>query len=114
VPVGTDVAVGATGVLGTTGAEPSAGAELAGGAELVVDDELVPGVELVAVAAPRCRLGWERVRVGVLATGGASRLPAASGSEERPMCWLVSWLVAQVIPAASAMPSSAASAHRAA
>ncbi len=29
------------------------------------------------------------------------------------MCWLVSWLVAQVMPAVSTMPASAASVHSA-
>lgn len=44
---------------------------------------------------------------------GARRAPAESGSEEIPMCWLVSLLVAHVMPAVSTMPSSAASVHSA-
>jgi hypothetical protein len=44
-------------------------------------------------------------------TAGARLRPPEIGSEERPMCWLVSWLVAHVMPAVSTSPSSAASAH---
>jgi hypothetical protein len=116
---GTDVTVGETVVLGGAVEEASAGVEPTGGAEPVVDGELFGGevfaveVERVAVAPCR-RLGATRGLAGVLARGGASRLPAASGSEDRPMCWPVSWVVAHVMLAGSAIPSSAASAHRAA
>lgn len=81
----------------------------------------VTALELVDVLV--VRLGAERrgvLRRGVVVRGvvcsvaaGARRRPAEIGSEESPMCWLVNWLVAQVIPAASTIPSSAASAHRA-
>ncbi len=54
----------------------------------------------------------DRLRVRRVGTGGASRLPAEIGSEDSPMCWLVSWLVAHVMPAVNAMPSSAATAQR--
>jgi hypothetical protein len=47
---------------------------------------------------------------GLIATSpGASRPAPDSGSEESPMRWLVSWLVAQVMPAVRTMPDSAAS-----
>lgn len=65
------------------------------------------------------RLGADRLRVvvrrGALrsVTAGARRRPPEIGSEESPMCWLVSWLVAHVMPAVSISPSSAASTHRA-
>ena len=48
--------------------------------------------------------------VGVLVTGGSSRCPAVSGSEARPMRWRTSWLVRQVIAAATAIPSTATNA----
>jgi hypothetical protein len=66
-----------------------------------------------------CRAGADRLRVVVRrdvlgsATVGARLRPPEIGSEESPMCWLVSWLVAHVMPAVSTSPSSAASAHRA-
>ena len=65
------------------------------------------------------RAGADRFRVvvrrGALGsvTAGARRRPPEIGSEESPMCWLVSWLVAHVMPAVSTIPSSAASAQRA-
>jgi hypothetical protein len=63
--------------------------------------------------------GVERLRVVLRrvvlcsVTAGARRRPAEMGSEESPMCWLVSWLVAHVMPAVSKSPSSAASAQKA-
>ncbi len=45
-------------------------------------------------------------------TEGARLRAAVSGSEASPMCWLVSWLVAHVMPAVEMMPSAAASDHR--
>jgi len=63
------------------------------------------GADRFRVVVRRCALGS--------VTAGARRRPPEIGSEERPMCWLVSWLVAHVIPAVSTSPSSAASAHRA-
>ena len=68
------------------------------------------GVVTVSVVVV-VRLGSVTTRWGVEFTDGASRTPAEIGSEERPMRWLVSWLLAQVIPAVSAIPSSAASTH---
>jgi hypothetical protein len=65
------------------------------------------------------RAGADRLRVVVCrdvpcsVTAGARLRPPEIGSEESPMCWLVSWLVAHVMPAVSTSPSSAASAHRA-
>jgi hypothetical protein len=65
------------------------------------------------------RAGVDRFRVVVpraavcSVTDGARRRPAEIGSEESPMCWLVSWLVAHVMPAVSTSPSSAASAQKA-
>jgi hypothetical protein len=49
---------------------------------------------------------------GVRPTGGSSRRPAVSGSKARPMRWRTSWLVPQVIPAASAIPSTATTTRR--
>jgi hypothetical protein len=43
---------------------------------------------------------------------GARRLTAESGSAERPTCWVTTWLVAQVMPAVDAIPSSAPSVQR--
>lgn len=63
------------------------------------------GADRFRVVVWRCALGS--------VTAGARRRPPEIGSEERPMCWLVSWLVAHVMPAVSTSPSSAASAQRA-
>ncbi len=63
------------------------------------------GVDRFRVVVRRCVAGS--------VTAGARRCPPEIGSEERPMCWLVSWLVAHVMPAVSTSPSSAASAQRA-
>jgi hypothetical protein len=69
-------------------------------------------VVLRRVGADRLRVGVRRVALGSV-TAGARRRPPEIGSEESPMCWLVSWLVAHVMPAVSISPSSAASTHRA-
>jgi hypothetical protein len=79
----------------------------ASGAELGV---AVP--DPVEVLAGRLRAGGRgRVWRVVVRSGtvGANPRPAEIGSEESPMCWLVSWLVAHVMPAVSTSPSSAAS-----
>jgi len=103
------VTMGAAGARGVTGSEPSGEGVVAGGAEPVMVEPAGGAAEcLVRLAV------CDRVCVGRVATAGASRLPAEIGSEARPMCWLVSWPVAQVMPAVSAMPSSAANAHNAA
>lgn len=70
-------------------------------------------VVVVGLVVVRLGVGVEddRLDAGRSATGGARRLPAEIGSEEIPMRWLVSWLVAQVMAAASTIPSSAARAQ---
>jgi len=82
-----------------------------------VDSLCVAAFELLDVVL--WRAGADRFRVvvpraaGCSVAAGARLRTAEIGSEESPMCWLVSWLVAHVMPAVSTSPSSAASAHRA-
>ena len=73
---------------------------------------VVAGVRGEVLAGGCVRVGAV-VRRAPVGGGGASRRPAVSGSEPRPMCWLVSWLVAKLMPAASTMPSTAARAQSA-
>ena len=77
-----------------------AGVSLAGG-------EAEPGV----LRAGAARAGFAGCRLGVEETGGASLCPEVMGSEASPMCCPVSWLVAQLIPAASTRPTTAARAQ---
>jgi hypothetical protein len=79
---------------------------------LGVADFALVDVVLWRVGADRLRVVVRRGTLGSV-TAGARRRPPESGSEESPMCWLVSWLVAHVMPAVSISPSSAASTHRA-
>ncbi len=96
-------------MLDTTGAPPSGETEVAGGVATVVDlvaeeeeeeweegeeeeeeeeDDgvLAEGAWLPAVLVTARPRVLDRVRTGCAETGGASRLPAEIGSEERPMC----------------------------
>jgi len=92
--VGVVLTTGAAGALGTSDDELSGSAELAGGVEPAGAEVLAGGMELLAFAVPavppaRDRAGagrLPRVGAGRVGTGGASRLPAEIGSEERPMC----------------------------
>ncbi len=79
------VTEGAAGARGVTGSEPSGEGVLAGGAEPVVVGPLAGGAERLTVVVVRPPVS-DRVFVGLVATAGASRLPAEIGSEERPMC----------------------------
>lgn len=92
VGAGAGVACETVGSLGVATVEP-------------VDVLVGLGVDRFCVVVPRGVAGS--------VTAGARRPPPEIGSEERPMCWLVSWLVAHVMPAVSTSPSSAASAQRA-
>ncbi len=109
---GVAVTAGVAGTLDTTSGALTGGAELRGGDEPAGAETPAGDVDLLAGLVPARPPAPGRVCSGRVVTGGASRLPAETGSEERPMCWLVSWPVAHVMPAVSAMPSSAASAQR--
>jgi hypothetical protein len=103
------------------GSTASTGAEGDGGTLRVVVVVVAGGGAVVAVLGVRegcvglvgllvagtCRDEEGVTWAGVLATGGNSRRPAVSGSEARPMRWRTSWLVPQVIAAASPIPSTA-------
>jgi len=95
------------------------GAAASGGAGVGVDELVLVVVGAVVVVAGGIalrRLGVALVRVrrrgAVSVTCGANPRDAETGSEDSPMCWLVSWLVAQVTPAASAIPATPARIHR--
>ncbi len=94
---------GATGVLCVNLGALCAGVEERGAVEVLP-------VEVRPVSARR---DWRWLGAERSVTIGARLCPAEIGSEEIPMCWLVSWLVAHVIPAVSTMPSSAATPHSA-
>lgn len=84
--------------------EVNVGAGVSVGATVEVVVTVVTVVVVVAVVPPPSGLGEERP-----SDGGARLLPTDSGSEERPMCWLVSFEVPYVIPAVMTIPSSAPS-----
>lgn len=86
-------------LLGEAGGDEAA--RLGAGEDCVLLGEFVFDAGVVADPVPTCPVG---------AAGANSRRPAVSGSEAKPMRWLTSWLVPQVIAAASAIPSVAASA----
>lgn len=65
--------------------------------------------ELVSLRVTVVVVRWVVVIRGAVA--GARLAPAEIGSEESPMCWLVSRLVAHVIAAVRTIPSSAPSAQ---
>jgi hypothetical protein len=83
-------------LLGEAGGDEAA--RLGVGEDCVLLGEFVFDAGVVADPVPTCP------------AGANSRRPAVSGSEAKPMRWLTSWLVPQVIAAASAIPSVAASA----
>jgi hypothetical protein len=90
------------------------GAGATGAAAGALGVAAVEPVDVLAgpAGADRFRASVRRGALGSV-TAGARRRPAEIGSDESPMRWLVSWLVAQVMPAVSTIPSSAASAQRA-
>ncbi len=87
--------------------------------ELLDVEELAPvpreGVVLCeeVVVLVRCRAAGARVVTARCSAGGARPPAADSGSEESPMCWLVSCAVAHVIAAVNTRPSNAATSHSA-
>lgn len=80
------VTAGVAGALDTTGGALAGGVDVAAGTEPVAVDVLTAGAEpLTVVVADRPPFP-DRLWAGDVGTGGASRLPAETGSEERPMC----------------------------
>jgi len=80
------VTVGVGGALGTTGGALAGGVEVAAGTKPVAVGVLTAGAELLTVVVAARPPFPECVWAGGVGTGGASRLPAETGSEERPMC----------------------------
>lgn len=86
----------------------SAGAGTSAGSTAVPDDE----VGVLGVVVECVLTGAVDRAFGASSTAlGARPLETETGSEEIPMCWLVSWLVAHVMHAVSTIPSSAPSAQ---
>ena len=69
-------------------------------------------VEVVASLGFRESDGCRWPSLGLSLGGGASALPADSGSDARPIRWLTRWLAATEIAAATASPRSASRVQR--
>jgi hypothetical protein len=106
-----EVALVPAGALG--GAAAGAGAVAAGAvaAGAVAAGAVAAGAAWVTLAGPRALLG--RLVFGLwLARGGASPWITGSGWDGRPIRCAASWLTDHVSATVTAIPSSAATAHR--